>query len=164
MKNGHLLSRISTARFFAGQRTAGTLFACRDQCVRWLVRSGAHWRMIPSRFPAVGSGVSADATLAASRLLRGHGARPAGAAARVCGARGAAPRHDPRQPHDPVHAGMGARAGYDGAKRRKGSKGYMRRSIPWDICWPCTSLRPMSKTGRRWNNWHRRYRILPIRA
>ncbi len=25
----------------------------------------------------------------------------------------------------------------------------VRRSIPWDICWPCTSLRPMSKTGRR---------------
>ena len=39
--------------------------------LRWLVRSGAHWRMMPHDFPP-GSGVSADATLAASRLLRGH--------------------------------------------------------------------------------------------
>jgi transposase len=37
--------------------------------LRWLVRSGAHWRMMPHDFPPWAGGVSADATVAASRLL-----------------------------------------------------------------------------------------------
>jgi transposase len=40
----------------------------------------------------------------------------------------------------------GEPAGYDGGKRKKGSK---RRSIPWAICWPCASPQRMSTSGRK---------------
>lgn len=42
----------------------------------------------------------------------------------------------------------GTRAGYDGAKRKRGSKG-IRPSTRSATCSPCTSRRPMSETGSR---------------
>ncbi len=40
-----------------------------DNALRWLVRTGAQWRMLPRDFPALGSGLPADPTLAAGGLL-----------------------------------------------------------------------------------------------
>ena len=74
------------------------------------------------RSAAVAGGVPADATLDTSRMLRDHGGGSAFAAARVRGAQAAAHGDGGGQPDAAVHAGVGARAGYDGAKRRKGSK------------------------------------------
>lgn len=39
--------------------------------LRWLIRSGAPWRMLPNDLPPVGSGLSTDAALDASGLFRG---------------------------------------------------------------------------------------------
>ena len=49
----------------------------------------------------------------------------------------------------------GARAGYDGAKRRKGSKVPIKAAkslLPWTrwgICWPCMSHRATSRNALR---------------
>src|SRR4051812_3703949 len=72
------------------------------------------------RLAALGGGVSADATLAGGRLLRGAGRGPSSRAAACRGEKGAAQRCHPGQPDLALHAGE--RAGYDGAKRKKGSK------------------------------------------
>jgi transposase len=37
--------------------------------LRWLVRTGAQWRMLPHDFPRLRSGLPADPALAAGRLL-----------------------------------------------------------------------------------------------
>ena len=49
--------------------------------LRWIVRAGAPWRLLPTNFPPWAAVPPADAALDPGRLLRGHGPRPAGAAA-----------------------------------------------------------------------------------
>lgn len=70
------------------------------------------------------AGVRADAALAPSGLLRGRGEWCPGVAARVgtvvCPAIGG----DSGQPDAAAHVGVGVRAGYGVAERRKGSKAH----------------------------------------
>ena len=75
-----------------------------------------------ARPAALGSRLPADPALAGGRLLRGAGPRPAGRAAAGRRPQGAAERGDLRQPDLRSTPESGERAGYDGAKRKQGSK------------------------------------------
>jgi len=57
----------------------------------------------------------------------------------------------------------GARGGYDGAKRRRGSKDHAAVDA-LGVCWLCMLLRPMSRIARSWRNWLTRCRRLAVRA
>src|SRR4051794_13910052 len=72
--------------------------------LRWMVRAGAAWRMLPTNLPPW-EGVPADPALDQGRLLRGDGARPAGDPAPGRRARAGADRHRPRWPHPAVDPG-----------------------------------------------------------
>jgi transposase len=74
------------------------------------------------RSSAVVCGVSADASLAGGRVLRSVGGRCAVALAGVGRSQGTADDGADRQRTLQSTPESGARAGYDGAKRRKGSK------------------------------------------
>ncbi len=75
-----------------------------------------------ARFAALVRRLSADAALAPGRVLRVAGGGRAFAAARMGWPQGPADGSRNRQPHPAIDSGMGARADYDGAKRRKGSE------------------------------------------
>ena len=45
----------------------------------------------------------------------------------------------------------GPRAGYDGAKRKRGSKVHMAVDTS-AICWPCMSPPPMNRNEPRWGS------------
>src|SRR5215813_3639813 len=90
--------------------------------VRWLVRSGAHWRMMPHEFPPwpavyqqmqrwLAAGCFEAMVHDLRELLREYSGRKAQPSAVVL---------DSRTMQSTPESG--ARAGYDGAKRRKGSK------------------------------------------
>ncbi|MXP66023.1 IS5/IS1182 family transposase, partial [Roseomonas sp. M0104] len=104
----------------AGQRRH-VLRASYD-ALRWIVRAGAAWRMLPGDFPPWHVVYDQARRLAGGRLLRGHGARPAGRAAAGREARRRAECRHPGQPDAAVHAGERHPGRYDGAKRQKGSK------------------------------------------
>jgi len=74
------------------------------------------------RSAALGDRLPAGAALAGRRMLRGPGGGFARCVAACRGARRAADRRSHRQPHAALDPESGARAGYDGAKRKKGSK------------------------------------------
>ena len=89
--------------------------------LRWIVRAGAPWRMIPNDLPPWYI-VYQQRQRWMGRMLHGSGSRPAFACGKPLGR-----THSPpplfltdgpcsRRPES------GGRAGYDGAKRRKGSK------------------------------------------
>src|SRR5215208_3583324 len=44
----------------------------------------------------------------------------------------------------------GSRGGYDGAKRRKGSKVHAAVDTLGNLCSPCSSVQPMSRSGLGW--------------
>jgi transposase len=67
-------------------------------------------------------GVSADATVDAQEVFRENDRRPVLDGACVFGAKRPAPRHGPDSRTIRSTPGSGARAGFDGAKKRKGSK------------------------------------------
>ena len=91
--------------------------------LRYIVHTGMQWRMMAQRSAAVARGLPADAALAEGGRVRGPGARPAHVAARDRRTCSAAARSDPRRTHVLQSTPeSGARAGYDGHKRRKGSK------------------------------------------
>jgi hypothetical protein len=54
-----------------------------------------------------------------------------------------------------IGAGVGARAGYDGAKRRKGLIVHAAVT-PSVICWPCMLRLLTSKIVIRWKSWPKR--------
>ena len=119
--------------------------------LRWMVRTGAPWRLLPHDLPPWPAVYQQTQRWLAAGVLRGDRPRPARAAARGRRARAAEPtRGDPGQPHAAVHARRAGRgAGYDGHKRRKGQQGPRRRSTRWATCWRCSSPRPTSRSGRR---------------
>src|SRR5580698_597642 len=51
----------------------------------------------------------------------------------------------------------GARAGFDGHKKRKGSKVHIAADT-WATCWRWRSRRPTNRIGRKSHNWRRRGR------
>ena len=67
-------------------------------------------------------GVSADATVDAQEVFRENDRRPVLDGACVFGAKRPAQRHDPDSRTIQSTSGSGARAGFDGARKRKGSK------------------------------------------
>src|SRR5271166_2075669 len=131
--------------------------------LRWLVRSGAPWRYVPKDFPPwemvyqqsrrwLAAGCFEAIVHDLRALLRfAVGRNPEPTAAMFDG------RTLQSTPES------GGRAGYDGYKRRKGSKVHMAvwRSIRWDISWPCTSPPPTSRSGTRSPFFPRRCRRQP---
>jgi transposase len=83
--------------------------------LRWMVRALAP---AAARLSALAGGLPANPALAGRRLLRGGGSRSAGRAPSGRRSRARSQRRDFWQPHPAIQPG--ARAGYDGYKRRKG--------------------------------------------
>lgn len=79
--------------------------------LRWLVRTGCLRRMMPQTRHWVGARWCKAMTHGLHAELRAGG-----------GEKRRAHRRHVGQPHPPVHAESGARTGFDGAKKRKGSK------------------------------------------
>jgi len=111
---------LSLIRLDSEQREHDLLAVC--NALRWLVRSGAHWRMMPHDFPPWAAVYQQmrrwlqagcfEATVHDLRvLLREHAGREGQPSAMVLDSRTLQSTPE-----------SGARAGYDGAKRRKGSK------------------------------------------
>jgi transposase len=105
--------------------------------LRWIVRAGAAWRLLPGDFPPwhavydqarrwLAAGcfeAMAHDLRAVLRLAEGRAPEPSAAIL------------DSRTLRSTPESG--ARAGYDGAKRQKGSS-CMPRSDTLGHCWPCT--------------------------
>ena len=83
--------------------------------LRWLVRSGAHWRMMPHDFPPCPALYQQTLCCDLRMLVRVYLGREREAAAGVIDSRTIQCTPE-----------SGARAGYDGAKKRKGSKVHAR--------------------------------------
>ena len=91
--------------------------------LRWIVRAGAPWRMLPTNFPPWEAVYQQTRRWLAAGVLRGDGPRPAGVLRWARGAGRQPDGGDPGQPHAAIaRRRAGRRAGYDGHKRRKGSK------------------------------------------
>ena len=116
--------------------------------LRWIVRAGAPWRMLPNDFPPW------EAVYQQSRRWLAAGCFEAMVQDLRSTLRVAQGR--PGQPSAAMFDGRtlqsssesGPRAGYDGYKRRRG------RRCTWPstrsaTCWPRTSRRPTSRSGRR---------------
>ena len=128
--------------------------------LRCIVRSGALEDAAP-RLPPVGGRLQADPAVDHRWCLRGDGARPQGTPA-------PGPRTGPGDPTAAVLDSCTLRsppesehcAGYNRAKRKKGSKLHVAVSTPWSTCSPCRSARRTSKTARRWRRSRRPCRRL----
>ena len=116
--------------------------------LRWVVRTGSPWRYMPHDYlppwealyqqtqrwlkAGVFEQMVHDLRILLLRLSEG---RASGPTATILDSRTL--RSTPQS---------GSRGGYDGAKRKKGSRRYTRRwTLLWGICSPCTSARPQSK-------------------
>jgi len=87
--------------------------------LRWIARAGAPWRLMPNDLPPWWVVYQQTRAVAGSRLLCRSGGRPALALARSPGAHPAAILESRTLQSTPE---SGSHAGYDGAKRRNGSK------------------------------------------
>lgn len=96
---------------------------------RWAVAFSA------ARVRSVVGGLSAEAALVEGWLLRTAGGGRAFASARVGWAQGPADGGVHRQPHTASTPESGARAGYDGAKRRKNRR-FLSQSTRSATSWP----------------------------
>lgn len=131
--------------------------------LRWLVRSGAPWRMTPHDFPPWAAVYQQtqrwlragcfEAMVNDLRLLLREYAGRAGQPSAVI--------LDSRTLYSTPESG--SRAGYDGAKRRKGAKVHAAVGTLGHLL-ALQSLRPMSRIEHRCNNWRRRCRNSPARA
>ncbi len=116
--------------------------------LRWLARAGAQWRLLPHDLPPwpavyqqwvrwrdAGAFAAAVHDLRALlRLAAGRGEEPTAAIFD-----GRAMQSTPES---------GGRAGYDGHKKRKGSKVHMAVDTLGHLLGPCTSPPPTSRSGR----------------
>lgn len=111
--------------------------------LRWLARTGAEWRLLPHDFPRweavyqqtrrwLAAGVFEAMVHDVRLLLRVAAGRSGQPSAAILDSRTLQSTPE-----------SGARAGYDGHKRRKGAKREGpcrgRRSTRWAFCWRCTS-------------------------
>src|SRR6266545_3249326 len=120
--------------------------------LRWLARAGAQWRMMPNDLPPwytvyqqtqrwLNAGVFEALVHDLRMLLREIEGRAPQPSAAIFDARTL--QSSPES---------GARADYDGHKRRRGSKVHIAVDT-WASCWRCWSRRPMSRSARRWQPW-----------
>ena len=120
--------------------------------LRWIVRTGAQWRMMPHDLPPwaavyqqtqrwLRAGVFeaiVDDLRAILRLAVGRNEEPSAAI------------FDSRTLQSSPESGH--RAGYEEPNGAKAAK-CIWPSIRWDISWRCISRQPMSKTAIRWASW-----------
>ena len=115
--------------------------------LRWLVRAGAPWRMLPNDLPPwevvyqqtqrwLKAGVFEALVQDLRVVLRVAGGRRGQPSAAILDSRTL--QSSPES---------GGRSGYDGAKPRRGAR-CTWPSIRWATSWRCTSLPPMSRIGR----------------
>src|SRR3712207_4274120 len=123
--------------------------------LRWVVRTGSPWRYMPHDLPPweavyqqtqrwIRAGVFEDMIHDLRVLLRLSKGRAPEPTAAVLDSRTL--RSTPES---------GSRGAYDGHKHKKGSRRSTRRWTLWDICSPCSSLRPQSRSGLGWASWRR---------
>ena len=124
--------------------------------LRWIVRTGAPWRYLPTNFPPwpavyqqTQRWLAAGCFEAMVDDLRVMLRWSAGAPTPDGG--------DLRQRTLQSTPESGHRAGYDGHKRRKGARST-RPSTRWATCWRCASPRPTRRSGRRSRRWPKRCR------
>src|SRR5215204_1835111 len=113
--------------------------------LRWIVRTGSAWRYMPHDLPpweAVYQQTRRWSTICAYSC----GFRRAGRPIRRQRYSTLAPCAPPRR------AALGAATTGRSARR---VRRYTRRWILWGTCWPCSSLRPMSRSGLGWASWRR---------
>ena len=117
--------------------------------LRWFVRAGCPWRLTPNDLPPwyvihqqtqrwIKAGcfeAMAHDLRAILRLLEDKAQEPSAAI------------YDSRTLQSSPESG--ARAGYDGYKRRKARR-CMRRWTRWDICWRSKSPPPAKATAPKW--------------
>jgi len=109
---------------------------------RWIIGSGAQWRMMPNDLPRWYT-----VHQQAQRWLK------AGVFEAMVHDRDEEPLAAIVESHTLQSSPeSGERAGYDGARRLKGTK-CTWRWIHWATGWPCTSPGPMNKTVLRCRKW-----------
>ena len=137
---------LALIREDAAQRTHGLREVF--NALRWIVRAGASWRMLPHDLPPweavyqqtrgwLAAGVFEAIVHDLRALLRTAQGRDQQPTAAIL---------DSRTLRSPPESG--GRAGYNGAKRKRGSKVHAVVDTP-DICSPWLSLRPTSRTEGR---------------
>jgi transposase len=125
--------------------------------LRWIVRAGAAWRLMPHDWPPwytvyqqsqrwLKAGVFAAIVHDLRAVLRRAQGRHAEPSAAIFDS--STVQSTPAS---------GTRAGYDGAKRRRGSKVHMAVDIR-GICWRRMSRPPTSRIGARSAPWRPRYK------
>ena len=130
--------------------------------LRWIVRAGASWRMLPHDFPPwetvyqqtrrwIAAGVFEAMVHDLRALLRLASGRTPDPSAAILDSRTL--RSSPESGHH--------RAGYDGAKRKKGSKVHAAvDTLGHLLALHLTSADEQDRT-RRWRSWPRPYRRPP---
>ena len=122
--------------------------------LRWIIRTGAQWRMMPNDLPPWST-----VHQQAQRWLKGgvfealvHDLRVLLRLAQGRNEQPSAAIFDRRTLQSSPESGQ--RAGYDGAKRRRGSKMHMAVDR-LATCWPLTSRQPVNKTVPKCLKWRK---------
>jgi transposase len=123
--------------------------------LRYVIRTGATWRMMPHDLPPWEVVYQQGQRWLKAGVFEAlvHDLREVLRLAEGCRARPSAVIFDSRTLQSSPESG--ARAGYDGAKCKKGSQVHM--ATFWGICWLCASPPPMNKTANRLSSWPVRF-------
>ena len=123
--------------------------------LRWFIRAGCPWRMMPNDPPPwqavqqqtqrwLRAGCFETMTADLRTLLRWSALRHGEPTAVILDSRTLQSRPE-----------SGGRGGYDGAKKRKGSKVHAAVGTLGHLL-ALKARRPTSRTARKWRNWHKR--------